>query len=361
MKLENALRWSWMNVLTAKRRAVLLERCSDLDAAFDVLSPELLRELGCRQDTVELALTRLENFDLGAYAGTLSKQGIVFLSIEDDLYPEALRTLPDPPTFLYAWGDLGILAEPCIALVGSRDMNKEGERIVERFVAPIVHSGCVTVSGLAYGVDAAVATETLRAGGRTVAVLGNGLGSIYPAAHAALARKIVDGGGLVLSEFPMDTRPDKFTFPARNRIIAGLSLTTVVLQAAEGSGSLITAELALDYARGVCAVPGSVFDPLHAGCHHLIKTGQARLVVSAEEVLEEAGIALRSPDRPRAEFHTDSPDEAAVFGVLTSLPAALDDLVTKSKLEAATVNAVLTILELKGAAKKTDGGAWVRA
>jgi len=362
MKLENALRWSWMHVLTYKRMQVLIERFKDLDRAMENMNPTLLIALGCRQDSIELVMNRLEEFDIGAYAGMLGKKDITFFSIEDDIYPVALKTIADPPVFLYAQGDLSVLQHPCIALVGSREMNTEGQRIVERLVSPMVHAGCTTVSGLAYGVDAEVAKETLAAGGRTVAVLGNGLGSIYPVANAKLAQKIVQEGGLILSEFPMDTRPDKFTFPARNRIIAGLSLVTVVVQAAQKSGSLITAELALEYGREVCAVPGSIFDPLHAGCHHLITSGQAKLVTSAQDVLQEVGIASATEGTRRtSSFTTDSPDEAAVFGALTALPAALDDLVVKAKLHAATLSAVLTMLEIKGVARKTDSGKWIRS
>ncbi len=362
MKLENALRWSWMNVLTFKRMQMLLEQYTNMDDALNAVTPELLVALGCRQDTVELTLNRLEEFDIGAYAGALRKKDIVFLSIDDDLYPASLRTLPDPPVFLYARGDLSVVEQPCVALVGSREMNDEGRRVVRHFVPPIVHAGCVTVSGLAYGVDAEVAQETLAAKGKTVAVLGNGLGSIYPVANAKLADSIVAGGGLVLSEFPMDMRPDKFTFPARNRIIAGLSLATVVVQAAEKSGSLITAELALEYGREVCAVPGSVFDPLFSGCHNIISSGQAKLVTDATQVLQEIGIVLSAKSTKRTSaFVADTPDEAVVFDILTTLPVVLDDLVVKAKLNAAVVSAVLTMLEIKGVARKTDGGKWVRA
>ena len=360
MQLETALRWSWMNVLNAKRRHALIERFGSLEEALRAVSEPMLRELGCKEETAMIAMNRLEEFNLGTYAGILRKLDAVFLTLDDELYPAQLRTLPDPPVFLYARGDLGILDRPCIALVGSRDMNAEGERIVESLVPPLVAAGCTTVSGLAFGVDAAVAEETLRAGGKTVAVLGNGLATIHPKANEKLAEKIIAGGGLVLSEYPLDARPDKFTFPARNRIIAGLSLSTVVVQAAEGSGSLITAELALEYGRDVCAVPGSVFDPLHAGCHRIISSGQAKLVAGAEDILSEVGIVASGTAPSEKDFHTDDPAEAAVVAALTSLPVPIDDLVVKAKLDAAKLTATLTVLELKGVARKIDGK-WIRA
>lgn len=363
MQLDNALRWSWMNILNTKRAEMLRQRFGNLDAAFSNMSMTLLTEIGCRQDTAELALTRLEEFDIAGYAALLRKNDILFITIDDDLYPSMLRTIPDAPLFLYARGDIDVLRHPCVALVGSREMSEEGKRVVERLVEPIVQAGCTTVSGLAYGIDGEVAVETMRVKGRTVAVLGNGLGSIYPKPHEKLAEKIVEKGGLILSEFPMDTRPDRFTFPARNRIIAGLSLVTVVVEAAEDSGSLITAELALEYGREVCAVPGSIFDPQHKGCHKIITAGQAKLVTSAESILQEIGIAPAMSDASASlsSYTPESPDESAIYGVLTALPVVLDELVVKSKLNAATTSAVLTMLEIKGAARNVGAGKWVRA
>jgi DNA processing protein len=169
----------------------------------------------------------------------------------------------------------------------------------------------------------------------------------------------VKGGGLILSEFPLDAKPDKFTFPARNRIIAGLSLGTVVAQAALDSGSLITADLALDYGRDVFAVCGSVFDSGFAGCHQLISRGVAKLVTSADDVLCEVGIAASGGAESRP-FTAESPEEEIIYKALTTLPSSLDDIVTKAKLDAAQVNATLTMLELKGAVKNVGGGQWVR-
>lgn len=347
-------------MLTLKRLRSLEDKYKTAEAALGSLSEEMLQTLGLKPETALKALVRLEEFDVHGYEQELEKRSIRLFSIDDPEYPAMLRNIPDAPVFLYVRGDLGVLSEPCIALVGSREMSDEGKRVIEHFVGPIVAAGCTTVSGLAYGVDGEVAKETLHVGGKTVAVLGSGLASVYPKAHERLADEIVARGGLVMSEFPLDTQPDKYTFPARNRIIAGLSLATIVIEAAEESGSLITAELALEYGREVCAVPGSIFDPGHAGCHQLIATGQAKLVSSAQDVLAEVGIVARESMQPTL-FVAANPDEEAVAGALSSLPSALDDIVVKAKLEAATIGAVLTILELKGAARNVGGGKWVRA
>lgn len=360
MDTTNALRWSWMDILTMKRYAALIDAYESLDTAMEMISEEMLRGLGMKEESVRKALNRLEEFDHDAYEQELRKRSLRLVTIEDDDYPALLRSIPDAPVFLYVRGDLSVLARPCIALVGARDMSEYGEVAVSRLVPGLVRAHTVTVSGLAVGIDAEVARETLRAGGETVAVLGHGFGMIYPKENARLADQITDGGGLILSEYPLDTEPGKYTFPARNRIIAGLSLATVVIEAAEESGSLITATLALEYGRDVMAVPGRITDEGNAGCHHLISTGQAKLINSAEDILTEVGIVANT--RAREDFSSfDSAEEKTVYEVLTSLPTPTDDLAVKAKLDAASLNAVLTILELKGAAKKLSGGSWVRS
>jgi DNA processing protein len=360
MQPETLLKWSWMNVLTKKRWDALLARFGSLDAAMDNVSPELLKELGCREDTILGALNRLEEFDPQAYLKELEKRGVSMLDIDDEDYPAALRTIADPPVFLYWRGDLSILNQPCLGMVGSREMTEYGKRVTAEFTPAVVAAGMVTVSGLAEGIDGEVARETLAAGGKTVAVLGHGLATIFPAAHAKLADKIVQSGGLILSEYALDVRSDRYTFPARNRIIAGLSAGTVVLQATEDSGSLITAELALEYNRDVFAVPGQIFDPSYAGCHKFIASGQAKLVTSAAGVLAELGV-VHVPAKEAAPFTADTPEEAAIVAALTTMPQPVDDLVVRAKLDAAVLNATLTILEIKGAAKNVGGGKWVRA
>ncbi len=365
MHAETMLRWSWMNVLTKRRYDLLLERFKSLDAALENVNEELLRGLGCGQDTAIKALNRLEEFDPQAHLHELEKRNLSLLDIEDPDFPAKLLTIADPPVFLYWRGDLELLNQPCIALVGSREMTEYGKRVTAEIVPGIVRAGVVTVSGLAYGIDAEVAKETLAAGGKTVGVLGHGLGKIYPSANATLANEIVEQGGLLLSEFPLDAQADRFTFPARNRIIAGLSEATVVLEAAEDSGSLITADLALEYGRDVFAVPGQIFDPSYAGCHKIIAKGHARLATSSAEILQELGILTRDeavqPALALADPEFSSAQEEAVFRQLTTMPKALDEILVQAKLDAATANATLTMLELRGIVKNVGAGRWVRA
>lgn len=353
-----SLSWAQMNCLTKRRYDWLLSSFGNLEEAWKHLDRGLLAKLGCQEKTIERVLLERESLNIEEVDRTLQERGIAFISIEDEAYPEILRTLPDAPLFLFAKGDLAILQQPLLALVGTRKMSTYGRRVVEFFVTDLVHAGVITVSGLAQGIDAQVARVTLQTGGRTIAVLGHGLGSIYPRSNAQLAEEIVARGGLLLTEYPLHTTPDAFTFPARNRIIAGLSLGTVVLEAASQSGSLITASLALDYGREVFAVPGQIFDTQFEGTHELIAKGGAKLVRSAGDILTELGMVV--PEGERSSYRAQTPDEKMLLTVLSSMPQSTDDLVEKSGLPIGHINATLTLMELKGGAKNVGGGLWVR-
>ena len=359
MLINTALRWSYANVLTKRRMDTLLAKFGSLETAFEHIDLDLLQSLGCREDTAMATMNRLEEFDADGYLQALKKRKLELLSIEDPLYPSSLKNLPDPPIFLYVRGDLKLLDQPCIALVGTRAMSPYGKRVTEYFVPPIVAAGVVTVSGLALGIDAEVARQTLQAGGKTVAVLGHGLGNIYPKENERLAENIIEKGGLLLSEFPLDIKPDKYTFPGRNRIIAGLSAATIVLEAATESGSLITADLALHYGRDIFAVPGQIFDPNYAGCHEIILKGHAQLVSQPEDVLKALNI-IGSSRATENLFQPRSEAENLVFSVLTSMPQSSDTIVLKTSLDASTVSSTLTMLDLAGVAKNIGGGEWVK-
>ena len=358
MDRQTALTWSWLNILTSKRLEALLQAYGDMAKALQHVDESLLKELGCRDDTVYIVLNRLEEFDPASYEQELKKRDLSFLTIDDPQYPKSLREIPDAPVFLYWRGDLTILDQPCIALVGTREMSDYGRRVTESFVPGLVQAGLVTVSGLALGIDALVARETMHAGGRTAAVLGHGLSKIYPQENARLAEEIVENGGLYLSEFPLDAIPGKFTFPARNRIIAGLSLGTVVLEAPLGSGALITADLSLDYGREVFVVPGQIFDPNYAGCHQMLGKGHAKLVGSVADILAELGVVAREVSQ--VSYDPKSPAESALLKVLTTMPQTSDDLMERSGLPAAQVASTLTMMELAGAVKQAGNGQWVR-
>lgn len=359
MESSTRLSWSWANVLTKRRYDALIEGFGSLDCALSKIDSALLRGLGCREETVDGIERRLKDFHPHVYVEQLKALGITLLSIEDAEYPPQLLTIDDPPIFLYCQGSVDVLRYPCVALVGTRNMSSYGKRVTAEVVTGLVAAQVTTVSGLAYGIDSEVARQTLAAGGRTVAVLGHGLGTMYPKANRALADAILAAGGLLVSEFPLDTRPDKYTFPARNRIIAGLSLATVVLEAAKDSGSLITADLALDYNRQVFAVPGQMFDAHYAGCHELIASSRATLLTAASDILHDVGIVALDRAAPDV-ISFDSAGQEQLWRRLTTMPQSLDDLLDVLDLPASTVVSLLTIFEMRGLATNVGQGKWVR-
>lgn len=360
MKPESALLWWWLQILNKRRYEFLRQQYGTLDSALEDMNLELLCELGLREGTAEDVLLRKEQFDAARYLDTMHKLGIGLMCLDDEVYPAALREISDAPVFLSYRGDRTLLQQPLIAVVGTREMSSYGHRVVRHFVPAFIHAQMVTVSGLARGVDAAVATESMRVQGKTIAVLGNGLPAIHPKMNEDLADQIIREGGLLLSELPLETSPEKYTFPARNRIIAGLSLATVVCEAPLRSGSVITAELALDYNRDVYAVPGPIFDPQYAGCHMLIGNGHARLAAHPEEILIGVGV-VASPHKPTSTYTPITPLETAVYRVLSTMPQRIDDLVEKSGCSVTDVGVTLILLELAGAARALPEGQWVRA
>ncbi len=360
MQLETALLFWWLNILNKKRYDALLARFGSLDAALGAFSPAMLKELGAKDDTVQKTFVKLEEFDPAAELARLQRAGVSLLSLEDDAYPRLLKETADPPVFLSYKGDLSVLDHPCVAVVGTRDMSAYGKRATEWLAPALAKAGCTVVSGLAYGVDAVAATSVIDAGGRTVAVLGSGIGSIYPKEHGRLADKIAASGGLLLSEYPFVEGPAQHAFPARNRVVAGLCLATVVVEAPAKSGSLITARLALEENREVFACPGELFDPNVEGNHRLIAEGQAQLLRSADDVLRAIGVVAPSAPSARASFAPSSPEEAAVYALLTTLPSSMDDLVQRSGASAGELAGTLTMLELGGAVAKVGAG-WVRS
>lgn len=297
----------------------------------------------------------------------------------DPEMPFRLKAIPDAPAVLFLRGDPGVLSAPQIAVVGSRRATPAGAGIARRLAGELAARGVVVTSGLAQGVDAEAHRGALDAGGRTVAVLGSALDRVYPAGHRSLAERIAEQGALV-SEFPFGTPPAPWNFPWRNRIISGLSLGVLVVEAADRSGSLVTARLAADQGREVFAVPGSILNPLTAGCHRLLRDG-AKLVERVEDVLEElppAELAMLASDaRGRCSDGGSEPgpgpdgeeegrvpapgtDEAAVLGRLDYEPVSVEALARRAGLTPEQVYPILLALELGGSVRRDPAGRYVR-
>ena len=269
----------------------------------------------------------------------LELSGTTLLAVTDAAYPPMLRQLVDAPPILFVRGNRDLLHEPQLAMVGSRNPTAGGLSTARDFAKWFTRAGIVVTSGLALGIDAACHEGALAAGGPTVAVLGCGIDIVYPAANRALAQRIVENGAIV-SEFPPGLEPRKELFPQRNRIIAGLSYGTLVVEAARESGSLITARLAGNAGREVFAIPGSIHNPCARGCHQLIRQG-AKLVERAEDVLEELKIPLScqllaTPSLPVAEGAKPAPQLDKAYEILLDAlafePASVDSLIERTGL-----------------------------
>jgi DNA processing protein len=272
------------------------------------------------------------------------------LAIGDPGYPAALLETADPPLLLHAVGRLELLGRPSVAVVGSRNPTPQGRENGLALATALGRAGLVIVSGLALGIDAAAHEGGLASGGGTIAVIGTGIDVVYPKRHAALFERIA-ADGLIVSEFPLGTPPLAAHFPQRNRIIAGLSLGTLVVEAALQSGSLITARLAAEAGREVFAVPGSIHSPQARGCHALIQQG-AKLVSTADDVLVE----LHLPPVPATEPRAEAPErQDPVLEALGHEIRTLDDLVARTGMSAATLNARLLDLELEGHVARLPG------
>ncbi len=267
-------------------------------------------------------------------------------------YPALLAAIYDPPPQLWIRGDgdLAVLERPCLALVGARSCSSYGRAVARSLARDVAAAGAVVVSGLARGIDGEAHRGALEAGGVTVAVLGCGIDRDYPAAHRELARSIVESGGLVLSEYEAGVEPAPWRFPARNRIIAGLSHVTVVIEARQRSGALITADFALEQGREVMAVPGEITSALSAGSNGLLRQGAAP-VTRTQDVLEALGI--EEPTAPVAT--TESEVARAVLSVLVEQASTTDELVRATGLDAGSVAAALVELELSGRVSGAEG------
>lgn len=291
---------------------------------------------------------------MGRSLAWLSQAGHSLLTLSDAAYPKALLEIADPPLALFASGNLGLMARRGIAVVGSRNATRQGLEDAFNFSASLSRSGLCIVSGLALGVDGAAHRGGLAGAGGSIAVLGNGPDRIYPAAHEGLARQL-ENVGLLLSEHAPGAAPRAHHFPRRNRLISGLSEGVLVIEAAERSGSLVTARQALEQGRDVFALPGSIHSPLARGCHALIKQGAA-LVEAPADVLSELGVTARPSPVP-TEPSQNNDDE---LGFLDAAPTSVDTLVARSGHSTQAVLAKLAQLEIAGSIERLAGGLYRR-
>jgi DNA processing protein len=282
---------------------------------------------------------------------------------EDPAYPSLLKEIHDPPFLLYVRGQLLPEDNVSLTVVGSRKMTSYGEQVIESFVPQLVGAGLTIVSGLALGVDGRASEVAYKSGGRVTSVVASGVDNPTPYTNAQLALRIVnEGRGALVSEFPLGTNPQPFYFPRRDRLVSGLSLGTLVIEAAEKSGSLITPKYALEQGREVFAVPGSIFSLVSVGTNNLIKESGAKLVNDARDILEELGAVSKVSQAQATAVLPASLEEELVLKVLVfGEEVHVDDIVRKANLPVPAVGSVLTVMELKGMVKNIGGGYYRRA
>ena len=358
MSMEQHLRY-WLALLRAPgvgavRFRQLLERHGDPRRLFD--NPQL-----CDEQRLGTYLRSPDWDGVEQDLAWLAQEGCHLLTLDDPRYPPLLAEIPDAPPLLFLRGSPQVLANPQLAMVGSRNPSASGRETARDFARTLAASGLVITSGLALGIDTASHQGALEGGGQTIAVAGTGLDRVYPASNHELAHAIITSGGAIVSEFPPGTPPQAANFPRRNRIISGLSLGTLVVEAALRSGSLISARLAAEQGREVFAIPGSIHNPLARGCHQLIRQG-AKLVESAADVLEElapqlyAAIAHDGVENEPGEATGLDAEYRVLLAVIGHEATSVDQMVDRSGLTAEAVSSMLLILELQGFVESTAGG-----
>ena len=361
MFTEEAEAWLILNAsgLTPGRMRLLVDSLGSAAAVVGAGEADLLEVPGLTRDQVAKLLQARRSTDLTRQRDLCLTHGVHLVSYRDEEYPYLLTQVTEAPPLLFVQGTLTRDDHMAVALVGTRKATPYGLKVARRLAQDLARRGFTLVSGLALGIDAEAHEGALEAGGRTLAVMATGADITYPAEHRGLRARIAESGAM-LSEAPFGAGPTRYAFPTRNRIIAGLSLGIIVVEAPVQSGALITAQHAADQGREVFAVPGSIDSPTSSGCHLLIKEG-AHLVEVAEDVVEGLGIMLTTvptrQDRQRPEL---SGEEQKVYDTLGAQPLRVDQLTEGTGLDPARLNATLMLLEIKGLARRFGGGTYCR-
>ncbi len=349
------LGWQILLPGQAKRIWHLVECFGSPKTAWNASVKELTSIGGCSSE-IALSLDKKKKYiEPEIEMARLDKEGIGYVTYQEQSYPEPLKNIFDPPPGLFYKGDLVSQDNVAVALVGSRRPTHYGKTVSEKIAAELAESGLTVVSGLARGIDSSAHRGALKAGGRTIAVLGNGIDLVYPRENRELQDNIPLSGA-VISEYPLGSPPEAWHFPVRNRIISGLSKAIVVIEASERSGSLITADCALEQGREVLAVPGNINSHMSIGTNRLIKQG-ARLVEKTEDIFEEIGLGclFKHDEIETKVLPKMSLVEENIYHLLIGNTCDLDDIIEKLRLSAQETLAALMFLEIKGLVRQLPG------
>ncbi|OGL58802.1 DNA protecting protein DprA [Candidatus Uhrbacteria bacterium RIFCSPLOWO2_12_FULL_46_10] len=357
---ENTAHWlAWSHILNGRQLKKLFSCFMSGKEAWHAPSTEFQR-LEFKAETLQKISEERARLDPQKALEQTKKLGIEVIMFGDPAYPPLLAQIYDAPVLFFYRGQLPRANELLIAIVGTRSVSRYGQAATVTLTRELATDGLGIVSGLARGIDAIAHESTLEVGGKTIGVLGTGLADtdIYPREHIKLARKIIECGGCLISEYPPGIGPEKHHFPERNRIIAGLTLGTLVVEAPATSGALITAKLALEYDREVMAVPGNIFEKNSAGTNDLIKLG-AKVVTGAADVKE--ALQIKTIIHERIALRPDmTAEEKIVLNFLSQNPLHIDNIQGEAKINSAVLGSTLTLLELKGAVKDVGGKYYIR-
>lgn len=345
-------------VASTSRFEALIDAFGSLEAAWKADAAQLRRVLGGRERTLANVIRTRESLDIDRAMATLERAGVSVVSVADDGYPRLLREIAAPPPVLFYKGQFLETDADAVAIVGTRRSSAYGRDLAVEIARGLAEAGVTVVSGLATGIDGHAHRAALEAGGRTFAVLGSGIHDIYPREHNGLAKRVWEQGALISDNLP-DAKPDRWNFPARNRIISGLSLGVVVVEAPEKSGALITVDFAADQGRDVFAVPGLATSTTSAGCNRLLRDG-ARLVRNADDVLEDLRLRRESGQVEVQQPLVLDDDARRVLNVLTGEPRHIDDVAESSGLALPHVSGVLMTLELQQLVRNVGAHFYVR-
>lgn len=351
--------WVWFSSLvkiSPCRRLKLLEYFNDPACLWECTEEELRKLPVCAPKMIEVILDRQYRRNSIEIMESIYKCGADIITIRDDRYPEMLKNIPDPPTVIYCRGKL-VKDSACIAVVGSRRATSYGLDMAKRLSRDMAKDGVTIVSGMARGIDSKAHIGALEAGGRTIAVLGCGVDIVYPFENKDLMNKII-GSGAVISEYLPGTQPIPFNFPARNRIISGLSQGVAIIEASEKSGSLITADFALEQGREVFAVPGNINSMNSSGTNRLIRDG-AKLVTNAGDILDELQISHGESNYPYVkklfQQATMGKEELTISRRLLDGPSHIDAIARDCGISSQLAGSVLVMLELSGFVEQLPG------
>jgi DNA processing protein len=336
----------------AVRLKALLDAFGEAKSAWEA-SPESLREVGLNAKLIDHLAKVRTSISLDDVWQNIQNQGITVLTWNDEGYPARLQEVSPSPPVLYVRGRLTMEDHWAVAIVGTRRITAYGRQVTEQIVSVLAHAGVTIVSGLARGIDGVAHKAALEAGGRTLAVLGSGVDKIYPPEHRKLAEQIMEHGALI-SDYPPGTPPEASNFPPRNRIISGLSMATVIVEADLKSGALITAEFAAEQGREVFAVPGNVLAPQSRGTNRLIQDG-AHPLLDPHEILEVLDLTRISEHQTARMVLPSNATEAQLFGLLTHEPLHVDEIRAQVTLPIEQVISTLALMELKGMVRQVGG------